>query len=189
MSDSTKAQDQQTEPGTDLEVIVQGFRGAEDSLRNLVAQSDRLQSAAESLTKADGAVSESAKQLTYVASQLSESSIQLGTLAAQLASATQALIKSDPEGVKRELGRNVEQIERLRSRLDETSAEQKTRLEASEKAVRKEIEELATQTDLQAEAGFKQLAAFASTAKRYSIATMVLVAVVVAALAYHLIAA
>ena len=119
----------------ELEPVLSGFRDAEASLRSLTSQIEQLQSAASALANARAGVGESATALTESATTLTELSAQLGILAAQLAGATEALIQSDPEGVKRELKNNVEQIERLRSRMDESSGEARASTHAIAKAV------------------------------------------------------
>ena len=114
----------------DLEEVVSGFRAAEDSMRALTANAGKLQTAAEALAEADEAVRSSAIQLTNAATGLNDLSIQLGVLTAQLSTTSEALLKADPEGVKRELGRNFDQTERLRSRIDEATGETRSNFDA-----------------------------------------------------------
>lgn len=107
----------------ELNDVVIGFKAAEEGLRKLQDEADKLQTAASSLGEAKEAVRESASSLTNAAMRVTDVSVQLGVLASQLAAATQALVATDPEEVKRELSSTVEQVKLLKSRVEETAGE------------------------------------------------------------------
>lgn len=127
----------------ELSALVGDFRQAEDALRELVESSDELHTASMALEATRENLEAALTAVANGGLALETSSMQLGTLAAQLASATEALEKTDPEGTLREIGRLGDQVERLRSRIDETNAEQRTRLETAEKATQDKLEKAA----------------------------------------------
>ena len=104
-------------------------------MRALVHEAGNLQTASSALADSDTAVKESAKQLGNAAAGLGDLAVQLGTLSSQLAETAELLRASDPEGVKRELQRSVDQTERLRSRIDEVSGESRSHLNLIERSL------------------------------------------------------
>ena len=104
-------------------------------MRALVHEAENLQTASSALADSDTAVKESAKQLGNAAAGLGDLAVQLGTLSSQLAETAELLRASDPEGVKRELQRSVDQTERLRSRIDEVSGESRSHLNLIERSL------------------------------------------------------
>ena len=119
----------------ELNEVVTGFRAAESGLRALTEEAEKLQTASQALADADSAVRASASELTATAKELAELSTQLGELSSNLADTAELLRAADPEGVKRELERGVDQTERLRSRIDETAGENRSHLNAIERSL------------------------------------------------------
>lgn len=163
----------------DLGNIVDEFREAEGALRDIVDRANELHTAAAALEATRDNIWQASEAVAEGGKALEASSLQLGTIAAQLASTTEALEKTDPEGVLREISRLGDQVERLRSRIDETNAEQRTRIETAEKTFQRELDDVAHSLADTSDSIGEQLNGLARSVKTNSIIMIGLLVIVV----------